>query len=287
MSKPQSIFIDDNDKLPFDNQDTTNELIDYSFVSNDEIFKDPYFSDESIPIEERVERFFPDIIGHKPIKIFIFRALLRGNRNISIILVGVPANGKTLFMKAIVKGCNKVLYYDASSGSTGAGLIRLLRQNLDANVLIIDEFSELNKDDIEVMRGLLNDGTVNKALKTDIIDFKMVNLKVFATTNNPTKLSRPIKSRFQMYHVPEYSDKEFIQVMNHCLIKQDIIKDTKLADQLSNAMVFYGIKNIRVALSVCSLIHDGDDTADIKYIIENFLKYDASKLNVNYNEQDG
>jgi Holliday junction DNA helicase RuvB len=279
-TKPQSIFIGPNDKISEEN-----ELIDYSFVSNDEIFKDPYFSDESVSIEQRAFTFFKDIIGHQPIKIMLFRALLRGNRNISILLVGVPANGKTMFMKSMVKGCNKVIYYDASSGSTGAGLIRLLRQNLDANLLIIDEFSELNKDDIEVMRGLLNDGTVNKALKTDIIDFKMDNLKVFATTNNPTKLSKPIKSRFQMYHIPAYSDKEFVQVMNHCLIKQDIIEDAKLANQLSNAMVFYGIKNIRVALSVCSLIHDGDDTADIKYIIENFLKYDASKLNVNYNEQ--
>lgn len=281
-SKPVSVYIDDN-KLP--NQET-NDLIDYSFVSNDEIFKDPYFNDDSIPIEERAVIFFKDIIGHTAVKVMLFRALLRGNRNVNILLVGVPANGKTLFLRAIAKGCNKVLYYDASSGSTGAGLIQLLRNNLDANVLEIDEFSEMNKDDIEVCRGLLNDGTVNKALKSDIINFKMDNLRIFATTNNPTKLSKPIKSRFQMYHIPAYTDKEFIEVMNHCLIKQDIIKDTKLANQLSSAMVFYGIKNIRVALSVCSLIHDGDDTADIKYIIENFLKYDASKLNVNYNESE-
>jgi Holliday junction DNA helicase RuvB len=279
-NKPVSIFIDPNDD-PLGNN---NELIDYSFISSDEIFKDPYFNDESIPIEERAMVFFKDIIGHKNIKILLFRALLRSNRNISILLVGVPSNGKTLFMKAIKKGCNKVLFYDASSGSTGAGLIKLLRQNLDAFILIVDELSELNKNDIEVTRGLANDGTVNKALQSGIIDFKMNNLKIFATTNNPTKLSKPIKSRFQMYHVPEYTDKEFIQVMNYCLINQDIIKDVKLADQLAKAMVFYSVKNVRLALSICSLIHDGDDTADIKYIIENYKKIDASKLNVNYNE---
>lgn len=266
-------------------QQEENELIDYSFVSSDLIFKDPYFNDESISIEERSNRFFGDIIGHTAIKILMFRALLRKNRNVNILLVGVPANAKTMFLKAIQKGCNKVIFYDASTGSTGAGLIQLLRQNPDANILEVDEFSELNKDDIEVFRGLSNDGTVNKALKTELIDFKMDNLKIFATTNNPTKLSKPIKSRFQMYHIPAYTDSEFIQVMNHCLIKQGIVKDIKLADQLANAMVFYNIKNVRLALSICSLIHDGDDTEDIKYIIENFRKYDASKLNVNYNEQ--
>jgi Holliday junction resolvasome RuvABC ATP-dependent DNA helicase subunit len=280
MSKPTAIFIDPND-----NNDNNNDLIDYSFIASDDIFKDPYYNDDSIEIEIRAGKFFGDIITHDPIKIMLFRALLRSNRNINILLVGVPANGKTLFMKAIFKGCNKVIFYDASSGSTGAGLIELLRRNQDANILIIDEVSELNKDYIDVMRGLLNDGTVNKVLKSGIINFKMNNLKVFATTNNPTKLSLPIKSRFQMYHIPAYTDKEFIDVMKHCLISQKIISDPKLADQLANAMIFYNIKNIRVALSVCSLIHDGDNTKDIKYIIEHFLKYDASKLNVNYNEQ--
>jgi Holliday junction DNA helicase RuvB len=279
--KPVSIYVDDN-KLP---TQETNELIDYSFVSSNEIFKDSYYNDESISIEERAAKFFKNIITHEPVKVMLFRSLLRTNRNVNIMLVGPAANGKTLFMKSIAKGCNKTIFYDASSGSTGAGLIELLRRNLDANVLIIDELAELNKDDIDVMRGLLNDGTVNKVLKTDFINFKMNNLKVFATTNNPTKLSKPIKSRFQMYHIPAYTDSEFIQVMNHCLIDQDIVTDVKLAHQLSNAMVFYGIKNTRVALSICSLIHEGDDTQDIKYIIENFLKYDASKLNINYNEQ--
>lgn len=273
----KSIFIEDTPE--------NNDLIDYSFIANDDIFKDSYYSDESIPIQERANKFFKNIIGHEPVKILLFRALLRKNRNVNILLVGVPANGKTLFMKAIYKGCNKILYYDASSGSTGAGLIQLLKRNQDANGLIIDEVSELNKDYIEVMRGLLNDGTVNKVLKSEIINFNMDNLKIFATTNNPTKLSLPIKSRFQMYHIPEYSDKEFIDVMNHCLIDQGIITDKKLANQLASAMIVYNIKNIRVALSVCSLIHDGDTTKDIKYIIEHFLKYDASKLNVNYNEQ--
>ncbi len=284
INKPVSVFIDENDKLPFGQEN--NELIDYSFVSSNELFKDPYFSDESVSIEERASKFFKDIITHEPVKIMLFRALLRKNRNINILLVGVPANGKTMFMKAINRQVNKTIYFDASSGGTGAGLIELLRRNLDANVLIIDEFSEMNKDDIEVTRGLMSDGTVNKILKSDMINFKMTNLKIFATTNNPTKLSKPIKSRFQMYHIPAYSDAEFISVLNHCLINQNIIQDPKLASQLSNAMVFYGIKNIRVALSICSLIQDGDDTADIKYIIENYLKYDASKLNINYNDVD-
>jgi Holliday junction DNA helicase RuvB len=255
-----------------------------SFIPNNSIFMNP--QDETIPIRERALIFFRNIIGNDDIKENLYRVLLREDKTTNILLVGPPATSKTLLCKNIEDQCNNVIFYDASAGSTGAGLIEILRLNKNAKILIIDEISELRKNDIDVLRGLLNDGRVSKTLKSKNINFRMKGLKVFATTNNPTKLSIPIKSRFQMYEIKNYTNEEFVKVMEFCLTNQNIVKDSKLAKELAYAMIHYNIKNIRNALSVCSLVHDTDTYADIKRIIETYIENDGSKLNINYNVEE-
>jgi replication-associated recombination protein RarA len=270
-SKPISIFIDDDD-------------INDSFISSNSIFK--YKQDLTKTINERALTFFSNVIGNEQIKENLYRALLREDKIINVLLIGAPATSKSLLMKQIEDQCNGVLFYDAAAGSTGSGLIEILRRNQNAKILIIDEISEMRKNDIDVMRGLLNDNRVSKTLKSQLINFRMKNLKVFATSNNPTKLSKPIKSRFQMYLINPYNTDEFIKVLNFCLIKQNIIKDETLANELSHAMVEYHIKNIRTALSICSLIHESDKHEDIKRIIENYLVFNGAECNTNFNEED-
>jgi len=277
-----SIYIDDQ----FRKNLHKNLIIDDSptFVNDlHSIFK--YKQDLSKSIDERAELFFPDIIGQTPIKRQLYRALLRDNRLISVLLIGAPATSKTLFMKCIEKQCNGVIFYDASTGSSGAGLIEILRLNPECKILIIDELAELKKNDIEVLRGLANDGRVSKTLKSKFINFTIKNLKIFATTNNPTKLSRPIKSRFQIYLIKPYTDSEFIEVVKFCLKNQKIIKDDKLINELAHAMVHFNIKNIRNALACCSMIHEGDNYETIIRTIREYIENDGSKCNINFNEE--
>jgi Holliday junction resolvasome RuvABC ATP-dependent DNA helicase subunit len=281
MSQPQSIFIDNTELSE------TNQLLllsDDSFVTDlDSIFKYP--QDLTKTIDERAELFFPDIIGHTAIKRQLYRALLRDNRLVNILLIGAPANAKTLFMKCIERQCNGVIFYDASTGSSGAGLIEILRLNPQCKILIIDELAELKRNDIEVLRGLANDGRVSKTLKKQFINFRIENLKIFGTTNNPTKLSKPIKSRFQIYLIPEYTDQEFKDVVKFCLKKQNIIKDDTLINELAHAMIHFNIKNIRNALACCSLVHEGDNYEVIKRTIMEYIENDGSKCNTNFNEE--
>ena len=107
----------------------------------------------------------------------------------------------------IEKNCYDVVYHDATS-STGAGLIESLYNNRSAKVLIIDEISEMRKNDIEMLRGLLNSNRVTKTLRTLRYDFTLPHLKIIATTNNINKLSAPIKSRFQTYLLEPYNDEQ-------------------------------------------------------------------------------
>jgi len=278
-TKPQSIYVDEKEnKSIFINDDIE------SFIPSNSIFKQP--QDESKSIRERSLIFFKNVIGNDEIKEALFRSLLQDDRTINTILVGPPATSKSLLLKQIENGCNKVLWYDCASGSTSSGLIEMLRRNQDTKILILDEISEMKRTDIDVLRSILNDGRVSKTLKSQFINFKMKGLRIYATTNNPTKLSIPIKSRFQMYLIDPYNDTEYVQVLTFCLLQQKIVENEQMAKELSWAMLHYGIKNIRTALSVCSLIHRNDSHDDIKRIIENYLVFNANDCNINYNEQD-
>jgi ATPase family protein associated with various cellular activities (AAA) len=267
-----SIFIDDNN----------------NFVNSvNQIFK--YKQDLSKSIRERALEFFKPIVGNDEIKEQLYRALLKDNINtIAVILIGAAATSKTLFMKCIEEGCNNVIFYDAASGSTGAGLIQLLRSNLGTKILIIDEIAEMATNDLKTIRGLCNDGRVSKTLQSKLINFKLKGLKVFATTNNAKKFNAdlPLKSRFQSYIINKYTDEEFVKVLNFCLVNQGIIQDIELANNLSHAMIYYQIKNIRTALSICSLISKEDKKEDIERIIENYIAFNAADCNVNFNEEE-
>jgi replication-associated recombination protein RarA len=115
----------------------------------------------------------------------------------------------------------------------------------------------------------------------------MKGLRVFGSTNNPTKLSKPLKSRFQMYLVPSYDNDQFVRVMEFCLLKQNIVKSPEMAKELAFAMLRYKVTNVRTAISICSLINERDSHQDIKRVIENYLINDASRININFNEQEG
>ncbi len=261
-----------------------NRLINKSFINkNDSIFKYP--QDMSKTIDERALIMFEPIIGHDKIKKLLYRALLRKNKNLNNLLIGASGTAKTLFMYIIEKMCNGVLFYDAASGSTSAGLIELLERNRNVKILIIDEIAELKRNSLETFRGLLNDGRINKTLKRQIINLKLHNLKIFATTNNPTVFSDPFKSRFNIYEIKPYNDDEFIKVMQFCLLDQEIVKDAQLAKELSYAMLEYGITNVRKAISFCALVQEGDTIPVIQEMIEDYISVNGENCNINYNEK--
>lgn len=275
--------------LPKFNKDSLWFHNNASFIPNNSVFREP--QNETLTINERALLLFQDIKGLDQIKFKIYRALLQDERNIAILLIGAAATGKTELFKIVEDYCNGVIFYDAAAGSTGAGLFETLRRNKRAKVLVIDELSELKKNEIDMIRGLASSGRVSKTLKNDSIDFYMKGLKIFATTNNPTKLSVPIKSRFQIYHIEPYTDSEFIEILKFRLLKMNIVDPSikqedreRFALELSYAMLKYRIRNIRKALQVCSLIHKDDKYDDIKELIESYIELDGSDVNINYNE---
>lgn len=216
--------------------------------------------------EEKAQNFFIKIYGYPEIKNNLFRALV-AEEQINTLLVGSPAGGKSLFMRTIEENLSDVYYYDASN-STSAGLIESLYQHQNAKILLIDEIGLLKKNDIDALRGLLNDGRILKTLKKNRYDFTLKNIKVFATTND-LGISKPIRSRFIEYHLPPYTDTEFVECIKFCL------KDkftTEIAEIIANVLIAHKLKDIRKAISVSRYILKNDTLEQIINTIETMIK---------------
>lgn len=242
-----------------------------------------YQQDHTLSLRERALLFFKDVLGNDEIKENLYRILIKNDRRINVLLHGPASTSKTMLCNIIEKNCYDVIYHDATS-STGAGLIESLYNNRSAKVLIIDEITEMRKTDIEMLRGLLNSNRITKTLRTLRYDFTLPHLKIIATCNNISKLSVPIRSRFQEYLLQPYNDEQFKQILTFCLKRDNIITDPELADSIGDVLLHYNIRIIRKALSICNLIDQENDTVeDIQRVIENIVYNSASDNNQNFN----
>jgi replication-associated recombination protein RarA len=229
---------------------------------------------ETIP--EQSKEFFSKIYGLDSVKENIFRVLI-AKEQVNVLLIGPPATSKTLFMMVLQERCNDVCYFDAANTS-GAGLIESLYNHQKMKILIIDEIDKLKKNDLNSLLGLLNNGKIDKSLKNMNYNFSM-NCKIFATSNSNTKLSKPMRSRFQEYHLPEYSDGEFIEVVKFCL-DEKITSIT--AEIISKILLAHERKDVRAAISVSNLLQRDDTMDDIARVIETWIKY-KSQDSIDYN----
>lgn len=234
--------------------------------------------DKNLSIVEQSQTFFREIYALDELKENLYRNLVIDDQT-NTLLIGPPASSKTLFVQIIKQNCRNVLFFDASVGSSGAGLIELLRTHQSAKILIIDEIDKLKKNDQNVLLSLLNDGTVEKSLKGITIKLKM-SLKVFATSNSTQKLGAALKSRFEIYHLTEYDDETFIKVCQHCL-RQKLTSDT--AEIIAKILIENGQKNVRLAISITKKIDLERDTLDdIARVINNKLIH-TIESEVDYN----
>ena len=63
----------------------------------------------------------------------------------------------------------------------------------------------------------------------------MKNLKVFATANNIDALSRPLRSRFMEFHLPEYTFNQFCEIARKLICKR-LGHPSQVADEIAAAV---------------------------------------------------
>ena len=213
------------------------------------------------------ERFFPSIHGYSDIKRLLMRAIV-SRESISILLCGVPASSKTVFLLDMMKGLDNTCYIDCTN-TTGAGLVDRLFTN-DIQYLLLDELEKMSKKDQNVLLNVIETGMLIETKVSKTRSKQMKNLKVFATTNNVDALSRPLRSRFMEFHLPEYKFDQFCEIARR-LLGNRFGHSNQVADAIAIAVWNeMHSKDIRNVLAISKLVHSIED---VSWLVQVYKKY--------------
>jgi len=230
-------------------------------------------------LEEKALDFFDEIYSYNDLKEILYRGIV-SEHNVNILLVGPPATAKSLLLQCIHERAKDCVYYDAAN-SSGPGIIHDLVNHRNARIILIDEIDKINRRDQAVFYNLMETGEVNITKKESRVKFKMDNPKIFATSNSIERLTKPFRSRFGIYTLPEYSDRDFIKICV-TLLRSKFYLPSILSALIAQLLLEKGEKDIRKALNIAKLIKTEDDENKINKIIDTYLKYqDDSKTEFN------
>ena len=214
------------------------------------------FEDEKLQSEDR---FFSDIHLYDDLKLLLSRMLV-SKEPMHCVLIGPPASRKTMFLLSIRKSMTDVFFIDATNAS-GPGIVDKLFTHPRTRIILIDEIEKMPKRDQNMLLNLLETGTLvsTKVRKTQEMKFR--DFKLFATSNDIERLSKPLRSRLMEFHLPEYNFDEFREI----------------ADKIAS-VVWYemGTKDVRDALQLMKLIRSVDD---VEKTARTIMKYKPKILN--------
>ena len=188
-----------------------------------------------------------------------------------VILDGLPASGKTMFLLSMQKGLDNAYFVDCTN-ATGSGMVDYLFSH-DIKYLLLDEVEKMSKRDQNVLLNLMETGLLisTKVKKTYQ---KKINVSIFATTNDIESLSKPFRSRFLEFSLPEYTFEEFERLSVKLLGQRyghSLELSRKVAHEVWNVMKS---KDCRDILQGGKLSRD---TSDVDFIVTTLKKYNRKE----------
>ena len=113
--------------------------------------------------------------------------------------------------------------------------------------------------------------TEMKAQKTKGFRQQKMNVKIFATCNELTKLTQPLKSRFLKLELPEFNWDEFLTISNNLIKARYKHLDERISSRIAE-IVWQDIKtkDIRDCLRIAKLTYSIEDVEDIAHTL---IKY--------------
>jgi holliday junction DNA helicase RuvB len=206
----------------------------------------------------REARFFDDIIGHEDIK-RLFGLALRSHEPTHILLGGPPASAKTMFLLSLRQRLKDSYFVDGGN-ATKAGIIDYLFKNRTL-YLIIDEIDKMSPRDQSFLLNLMELGIVNQTKygKTREVE---IRTSVFATCNDPRKLSAALLSRFFIIELESYTYERFYEITVH-LLNKDIAR-------IIAGAVWNTSRNLRNCVRIGKLARTEED---VNFLVEKFLRH--------------
>ena len=214
------------------------------------------------------DRFFSEIHLYSDLKQLLNRMLLC-KESVHCVLVGPPASGKTMFLLSIQRNMKDVFFIDATNAS-GPGIVDKLFAYPRTKIILIDEIEKMTRRNQNMLLNLLETGMLvsTKVRKTQEMEFR--GIKLFATSNNIEKLSKPLRSRLIELHLAEYSYEEFKDIVLRLSASRYKLNNEvgeKLAHVVWHDM---GTKDIRDALQLSKLVTSVDD---VEKTAKTMMKY--------------
>jgi replication-associated recombination protein RarA len=222
----------------------------------------------SVPPEEK---FFSNVVGYSDIKKLFMRSVV-SREPVHILLTGPPACSKTVFLLEMLEGLDNTYFIDAV-GASGAGMVDHLFEN-DTKYLLIDEIDKLKKNDQVALLNVMETGILSETKLKGKTRQKKMTLWIFATSNEISNLSKPLRSRFMELHLEEYTFDEFMEITRRILTKKYRL-NREIAEKIGNS-VWHKMrsKDIRDVLQVARLTKT---LADVDWLVEVQMKYGRKK----------
>ncbi len=212
---------------------------------------------------------FSKIQGLEDVKEIVRRAL-NSEDQYSMLFIGAPASGKTLLLEGIRDLRKDAVYFDMSN--TTNKILDIL-ETIRPKVILLDEVEKCPRQWQEKILNLLESGRVDLEQQMKSYHFEIKGIKVFATCNDISRLSRPLQSRFRKIFLPKYSEEEFLNVAEKVLPKTS----PSIARYIGSK-VYQSNGDIRDVLSVGRLIQKSDGPQEIEMIMSTLTKYGKEEV---------
>ena len=228
-----------------------------------------FFDDEDI---SKQEKFFSNVIGYPEIKKLLLRAII-SKEPVNVLLTGPPASSKSVFLLDMLQGLDNAYFIDAV-GASGAGMIDHLFNN-NTKYLLIDEIDKLKKNDQAALLNVMETGIISETKLKGKTRQKKMKLSIFATSNNVERLSGPLRSRFMVLHLEDYTYEEFREIVGR-LLKKRYDMEPEVSEKISLGVWNYmKSKDVRDAIKIAKLTKS---SSDIDWLVKLQIKYGSKTV---------
>ena len=230
------------------------------------------------PLAERMRpKTLDDYIGQKHLvgEGAVLRKMIDAGRISSFILWGPPGVGKTTLAQIIANRL-EVPFFTLSAVTSGVKDVRDVIEKArngrffsqQSPILFIDEIHRFNKSQQDSLLGAVETGVVTL---------------IGATTENPSfEVIRPLLSRCQLYVLKPLEKDDLLELVDHALKRDAVLKEKHVEVKESDAMLRYSGGDARKLLNILELVVEADggdpivitDEKVVSRLQQNPLAYD-------------